>query len=124
MWERCVSVLICLVEEGHMCTLKRDLDTRLSCLTQDLKGRVSAHICENRLFAMDEFREVSHMFRDVASTRWSEFCSDIENGVSDVLQECSQMNTSRRSEKNSYKLANWTWRPTSMTRGSWILCIV
>jgi hypothetical protein len=40
------------------------------------------------------------MFRDLSSTRLSQFNSNTETFVPDGLQECSQMNT------NSYRLVN------------------
>lgn len=85
----CASGVVCSMEEGQECRARRHLDS-------SLEDRVDAQVRGNRRFATDELHEV------LSSVRLSQFNSD-----TDGCQECSQVNSSRRRERDSCGLLKW-----------------
>jgi hypothetical protein len=64
----------------------------------------------------------SPVFRELSTIRLSQLSSDTKYCVSNGYQECSQINTSRTSEWNSYELVKWTGDRASPTKGSSSFC--
>jgi hypothetical protein len=86
---------------------KHDLDSRLS-LPMILKtGLILTFVKTGDLLLMSSMK-ISHIFRSLSSTRLSQFNTDTDKCVPDGFQGCSQMNTSRRNERHSYRVVKWT----------------
>jgi hypothetical protein len=103
----CVSGVICLIEEGQMCTTKHNLNACLSPLRIGKSGLMLTFmkICNSLLISLIKY---CHMLCNLLSIRLTQFSPKTEAFVSDGFQDCSQTNTSIRSERNSYRLAKWT----------------
>jgi hypothetical protein len=86
--------------------------TSMLVMIGDLKDLASAKVRDDRPFTIDDLQEVFCKCRDLPCTALSQFNSYTET-VPYGFKECSQMNTSRRSKRNSCRLVKRTgcWLP-------------
>jgi hypothetical protein len=103
---------------------KQNLDAHLSLPRIWKAGLMLTFVKTCDWLLMSFILKLSHVFRHLCSTRLLQFISDADKFVPDGLQECPQMYTSWRSERNSYwlvKLKKWKEEEERSERNSYWL---